>query len=82
MNFSGNRAVIGSTIYSSNLALCSWYSYYPPYFNISGGLRWPFISYGYVHNIMYMYICMYVCMYAHNIICTYVINKLCRYIHM
>ena len=50
MNFTENKAVIGSTIYSSGIALCSWFSYYPPHFNASSGLRWPFISYGYVHT--------------------------------
>jgi len=50
MNFTGNKAVIGSAIYTSELALCSWHSYFPPYFyfNASNVLRQPFISYGYV----------------------------------
>ncbi|XP_065919889.1 uncharacterized protein [Dysidea avara] len=48
MNFTGNKAVIGSAIYTSELALCSWYSYFPPYFyfNTSSVLRQPFMSYG------------------------------------
>ena len=57
MNFTGNRAVIGSAIYSSSLPLCSWYSYYPPYFNASNSLRWPFMFYRYAP--MYIAICTY-----------------------
>ena len=49
MNFTGNRAVIGSAIYTSNIALCSWSGYAPPYFDYNERvLRWPFVSYGYV----------------------------------
>ena len=46
MTFMGNNATVGSAIYANKLDFCSWYSYYPPFFNdTSSVLRWPFISY-------------------------------------
>ena len=49
ITFSDNKAVIGPAIVVNQLNLCSWYAYYPPYFNdASKVLRWPIISYKYV----------------------------------
>ncbi|XP_065907815.1 uncharacterized protein [Dysidea avara] len=47
LEFSGNRALIGSAVYANDLNFCSWYTYSTPYFysNISNVLRWPFVSY-------------------------------------
>ncbi|XP_065906418.1 uncharacterized protein [Dysidea avara] len=47
LEFTDNRALIGSAIYANGLNYCSWYSYSSPYFysNISSVLRWPFVSY-------------------------------------
>ena len=49
MTFIGNNALVGSAIYTNKLDLCSWASYYPPFFNSTRDIfRWPFISYKYV----------------------------------
>ena len=59
MNFTGNQAIIGSAIYTNEVALCSWYSYSPPHFKATE-LPWPFMSFGYVLlYIIHMCICMY-----------------------
>ena len=45
-NFTANRAVVGSAIYTSDLALCSWYSYDPPYFSDEANVtRWKSLFY-------------------------------------
>ena len=67
MNFTGNMAVIGSAIFTSNIASCSWSSYTSPYFfNNASVLRWPFVSFGYA-VLVYMYI-IYVGMCAYMVI--------------
>ena len=55
LTFAGNRAIIGSAIYTNNLDLCSWYSINSPYFytNRSEILRWPFVSYRQLQNYVY-----------------------------
>ena len=53
ITFSDNKAVIGPAIAVNQLNLCSWYTYYPPYFNdASKVLRWPIISYKYVCTLI------------------------------
>lgn len=52
MIFAGNKALVGSAIYANGLDLCSWASYSTPYFNNTNQvLRWPIITYRYVHNV-------------------------------
>ena len=47
VHFEGNKAIIGSAIYTDRLDLCSWNSYDPPFYdNRSSILRWPFVTYG------------------------------------
>ena len=46
MAFVGNNALVGSAIFTNRLDLCSWASYYPPFFNNTNStFQWPFISY-------------------------------------
>ena len=50
INFTGNKAVIGSAIYTRNVALCSWSGYAPPYFYYNTSvLRWSSISFRYLY---------------------------------
>ena len=70
INFTGNMAVIGSAIYTSNIASCSWSSYSPPhFFNNASVLRWPFISFGYATLV-----CMYIYIYGYLI---YILCYMC-----
>ena len=69
MNFTGNMAVIGSAIFTSNIASCSWSSYTPPYFfNNASVLRWPFVSFGYGVLFKYCNNYMHVCVHIHKYI--------------
>ena len=47
MQFEGNKAIIGSAVYTDRLDLCSWNSNESPFHDDrSSILRWPFVDYG------------------------------------
>lgn len=51
MTFNGNRAIIGSSVYTNNLNLCSWTGQPNNTFDLSKAYRWDFITFGYEETV-------------------------------
>ena len=47
VEFTRNKAVVASAVYSNNLDLCSWSSLYEPFFDRLLPYRWKFVNYRY-----------------------------------
>ena len=47
LTFTGNRAVVASAVFMTNLDLCSWLQFENPYFDPARVFRWGFVHFRY-----------------------------------